>query len=81
MCGVKTLTLADRIQITAETNHFLTQVIGGYVTETRGEVIIKGKGVMETFFLLGSNEEPRPEPAYEEPPMYEGFRSEVTTRR
>ncbi|GMR47148.1 hypothetical protein PMAYCL1PPCAC_17343 [Pristionchus mayeri] len=30
-----------RIHISYETNHFLTSIIGGYRTETRGEVIIK----------------------------------------
>uniref|UniRef100_A0A914MUB0 Guanylate cyclase domain-containing protein n=1 Tax=Meloidogyne incognita TaxID=6306 RepID=A0A914MUB0_MELIC len=42
-----------RIHISTTTNHYLTNIIGGYVTEPRGEVIIKGKGVMETFWLLG----------------------------
>uniref|UniRef100_A0AC35TYC1 Guanylate cyclase n=1 Tax=Rhabditophanes sp. KR3021 TaxID=114890 RepID=A0AC35TYC1_9BILA len=27
--------------------------LGGFVTARRGEVLIKGKGIMETFFLLG----------------------------
>ncbi|KAL3096396.1 hypothetical protein niasHS_004362 [Heterodera schachtii] len=44
---------AGRVHISSSSNHFLTNVIGGYVTEPRGEVIIKGKGVMETFWLLG----------------------------
>ncbi|KAH7730270.1 Protein GCY-4 [Aphelenchoides avenae] len=70
----------DRIQMSAETNRFLAQIIGGYITESRGEVIIKGKGVMETFFLLGAHEEAQPEEDHE-PPMYESFRTEVTARR
>lgn len=32
---------AGHIHITATSNHYLTNVIGGYITETRGEVIIK----------------------------------------
>ncbi|KAI3413389.1 hypothetical protein GPALN_010885 [Globodera pallida] len=38
-----------QIHISDASNHFLTSLIGGYVTEPRGE----GKGVMETFWLLG----------------------------
>jgi len=41
------------IHISPSTNHYLTNIIGDYVTELRGEIIIKGKGVMETFWLLG----------------------------
>jgi guanylate cyclase, other len=61
--------IPDRVQLSPESNRFLTEHIGGYRTESRGEVIIKvgvismcyelqtnnlqGKGVMETFWLLG----------------------------
>ncbi|GMR31411.1 hypothetical protein PMAYCL1PPCAC_01606 [Pristionchus mayeri] len=41
-----------RIHISSETNHFLTVVIGGYKTELRGEVIIKVKQTVETYWLL-----------------------------
>ncbi|KIH64409.1 hypothetical protein ANCDUO_05280 [Ancylostoma duodenale] len=40
------------IHISQAANDLLHEV-GGYLTEPRGEVIIKGKGVMETFWLLG----------------------------
>jgi class 3 adenylate cyclase len=33
--------LPNRIQLTTQTNRFLTETIGGYRTESRGEVIIK----------------------------------------
>ncbi len=39
---------AGKIHISAETNRYLTEIIGGYHTESRGEVIIKVK----TFNLL-----------------------------
>ncbi|VDD85654.1 unnamed protein product [Enterobius vermicularis] len=42
----------DKIHISSETNRYLTQVIGGYQTECRGDIIIKGKGVMKTFWLI-----------------------------
>ncbi|KAE9547368.1 hypothetical protein FO519_009421 [Halicephalobus sp. NKZ332] len=43
----------NKIQLSNDANHFLTKVVGGYITQSRGEVIIKGKGVMETFWLIG----------------------------
>ncbi|KAE9548279.1 hypothetical protein FO519_008514 [Halicephalobus sp. NKZ332] len=39
-----------KIHISSELN-ILLHMLGGFVTETRGEVIIKGKGVMETYWL------------------------------
>ncbi|GMT23225.1 hypothetical protein PFISCL1PPCAC_14522, partial [Pristionchus fissidentatus] len=45
-----------RIHISAATNDFLTHKIGGYQTESRGEVIVKGTGSMETFWLLTDDE-------------------------
>ncbi|UMM11656.1 hypothetical protein L5515_000834 [Caenorhabditis briggsae] len=44
-----------RIHVSSEANRLLTKVVGGFRTEARGEVIIKGKGVMETFWLLEEN--------------------------
>ncbi|CAI4221389.1 unnamed protein product [Auanema sp. JU1783] len=41
-----------RIHISTETMNFLTNVIGGYRTEPRGEVIIKGKGAVTTHWLI-----------------------------
>ncbi|PAV76662.1 hypothetical protein WR25_18141 [Diploscapter pachys] len=42
-----------RIHLSAEANYMLTQIVRGFATESRGDVIIKGKGVMETFWLKG----------------------------
>ncbi|KAJ1358943.1 Receptor-type guanylate cyclase gcy-22 [Parelaphostrongylus tenuis] len=46
-----------RIHISTDTMKFLTEVIGGYKTEPRGEVIVKGKGVVETHWLLTPEEQ------------------------
>uniref|UniRef100_A0A0K0FCD2 Guanylate cyclase n=1 Tax=Strongyloides venezuelensis TaxID=75913 RepID=A0A0K0FCD2_STRVS len=43
----------SHIHMSADANKLLTEKVGGFVTESRGEVVIKGKGVMETFWLLG----------------------------
>uniref|UniRef100_A0AC34FJA6 Guanylate cyclase n=1 Tax=Panagrolaimus sp. ES5 TaxID=591445 RepID=A0AC34FJA6_9BILA len=50
-----------RIHISETTNHYLTKIIGKYRTQSRGEVLIKGKGVMETFFLLTEDDVDDPE--------------------
>ncbi|EYC20222.1 hypothetical protein Y032_0022g518 [Ancylostoma ceylanicum] len=57
------------IHISAAANNLLREV-GGYETEPRGEVIIKGKGVMETFWLLGpasENPSSQIEPGHSKP--------------
>ncbi|WKX97315.1 hypothetical protein Q1695_013176 [Nippostrongylus brasiliensis] len=44
---------AGMIHLSSEANRLL-EIVGGFKTERRGEVIIKGKGVMETFWLNGT---------------------------
>ena len=34
---------ANQIHISADANHLLTQIIGGYITQARGEQLIKVK--------------------------------------
>ncbi|KAL3101480.1 hypothetical protein niasHT_020799 [Heterodera trifolii] len=46
----------NKIHISKATHTFLRTNFDGYILESRGEVIIKGKGVMETFWLLGHAE-------------------------
>uniref|UniRef100_A0A0N5C4R3 Guanylate cyclase n=1 Tax=Strongyloides papillosus TaxID=174720 RepID=A0A0N5C4R3_STREA len=47
----------SHIHMSADANKLLTEKVGGFVTKSRGEVIIKGKGVMETYWLLGKQGE------------------------
>uniref|UniRef100_A0A0K0F1K4 Guanylate cyclase n=1 Tax=Strongyloides venezuelensis TaxID=75913 RepID=A0A0K0F1K4_STRVS len=47
----------DHIHMSSEANKILVEKIGGYITEPRGEIIIKGKGVMETYWLIGKVDE------------------------
>jgi hypothetical protein len=42
--AVTRLISANRIHISGETNYYLTRVFGGYVTQSRGEILVKGKG-------------------------------------
>uniref|UniRef100_A0A914YM80 guanylate cyclase n=1 Tax=Panagrolaimus superbus TaxID=310955 RepID=A0A914YM80_9BILA len=46
-----------KIHVSPSTNHYLTKIIGGYDTVSRGEVLIKGKGVMETYFLCTGDDD------------------------
>uniref|UniRef100_A0AAF5D150 Guanylate cyclase n=2 Tax=Strongyloides stercoralis TaxID=6248 RepID=A0AAF5D150_STRER len=47
----------NHIHMSSDAHKLLTEKIGGFVTEPRGEVLIKGKGVMETYWLLGKTGE------------------------
>uniref|UniRef100_A0A0N4Z104 Guanylate cyclase n=1 Tax=Parastrongyloides trichosuri TaxID=131310 RepID=A0A0N4Z104_PARTI len=42
----------NSIHMSSDAHKLLTEEIGGYITELRGEVIIKGKGVMTTYWLI-----------------------------
>ncbi|KJH42827.1 hypothetical protein DICVIV_11177 [Dictyocaulus viviparus] len=46
-----------RVHISTDTMEFLTQKFDHYKTELRGEVIIKGKGAIETYWLLTPEEQ------------------------
>ncbi|KAK6026625.1 adenylate/guanylate cyclase catalytic domain protein, partial [Ostertagia ostertagi] len=48
---------AGRVHISTDTMKFLTEVIGGYKCEYRGEVMVKGKGALETYWLLTPEEQ------------------------
>uniref|UniRef100_A0A0K0DLB6 Guanylate cyclase domain-containing protein n=1 Tax=Angiostrongylus cantonensis TaxID=6313 RepID=A0A0K0DLB6_ANGCA len=41
------------IHMSSDACELLNNTHTGYMTESRGELIIKGKGVMETYWLLG----------------------------
>jgi len=47
--------LAGRIHISTTANHYLLNILGGYVTEPRGEVIIKVGGIGIGQFDFGTN--------------------------
>uniref|UniRef100_A0A8R1EBC2 Guanylate cyclase domain-containing protein n=1 Tax=Caenorhabditis japonica TaxID=281687 RepID=A0A8R1EBC2_CAEJA len=47
--------VAGKIHVSEQANHMLTHVVGGFQMEARGEVIIKGKGVMATYWLLAQD--------------------------
>jgi adenylate cyclase len=47
---VETFGAADRIHVSAEMRNALGDT---YLFESRGKIDIKGKGMMETYFLIG----------------------------
>ncbi|KAL3074479.1 hypothetical protein niasHS_015309 [Heterodera schachtii] len=53
---METSSSPNKIHISKETYMLLHNNFDGYAVESRGEVIIKGKGVMETFWLLSNAE-------------------------
>uniref|UniRef100_A0AC34RI67 Guanylate cyclase domain-containing protein n=1 Tax=Panagrolaimus sp. JU765 TaxID=591449 RepID=A0AC34RI67_9BILA len=57
-----------QIHISPELNQLL-MLLGGFHTESRGEVIIKGKGVMETYWLLSSDDVSYPSSTIQPPPV------------
>uniref|UniRef100_A0A0K0FCE1 Guanylate cyclase n=1 Tax=Strongyloides venezuelensis TaxID=75913 RepID=A0A0K0FCE1_STRVS len=63
----------NHIHISNDAHKLLTEKIGGFVTEPRGEVLIKGKGVMETFWLVGKVGE---DPADPNNGMYADYKKE-----
>uniref|UniRef100_A0A0K0EBF9 Guanylate cyclase n=1 Tax=Strongyloides stercoralis TaxID=6248 RepID=A0A0K0EBF9_STRER len=48
---------ANQIHMSDKAHLLLTQKIGGFVTESQGEIIVKGAGVMNTYWLLGTEDE------------------------
>ncbi|TKR69362.1 hypothetical protein L596_021535 [Steinernema carpocapsae] len=64
----------NQIHLTKDANYLLTQVVGGYHTELRGELIVKGKGVMETYWLLSKLGESAPTA------IYQGYKQEQAER-
>uniref|UniRef100_A0A0K0FCD7 Guanylate cyclase n=1 Tax=Strongyloides venezuelensis TaxID=75913 RepID=A0A0K0FCD7_STRVS len=77
-----TVNTASRMESNGKPNHIhmsydahklLSEKIGGFVTEPRGEVLIKGKGVMETFWLVGKVGE---DPADPNNGMYADYKKE-----
>ncbi|ULT87034.1 hypothetical protein L3Y34_006651 [Caenorhabditis briggsae] len=66
MTGTKTVLLTvavflapGQIHISQEANEMLMR-LGGFTTEPRGEVIVKGKGVMNTYWLKEMTESADP---------------------
>ncbi|CAD5213023.1 unnamed protein product [Bursaphelenchus okinawaensis] len=45
------------VHISGDTNKYLTELIGGFVTCLRGTIIVKGVGEMETYWLRGTVED------------------------
>jgi adenylate cyclase len=52
---METFGAADRVHVSAEMRHVLGEA---FLFESRGKVEIKGKGMMETYFLIGTRDAP-----------------------
>ncbi|GMR46017.1 hypothetical protein PMAYCL1PPCAC_16212, partial [Pristionchus mayeri] len=73
------------IHLSAEACQLLNRVFPSFRTEPRGEVIIKGKGVMETHWLLGNDAytdfgrpEKSPPTLRDDSPLYRQYQREAT---
>ncbi|KAK6058010.1 hypothetical protein COOONC_04426 [Cooperia oncophora] len=60
----KNVVPAGKIHLSFEAQ-LLLAAVGGYEVESRGEIIVKGKGVMETFWLVGTSSNPHRPPLRE----------------